>query len=176
MVFRDREPQLREMKKRKLLLVCSAGGHFLELYLLKELWTKHKRVWATLHGRDTEFLLRNERVYWGHEPTIRNLKNFVRNLFLAAKVLRKEKPDILISTGAAIGVPFIFVGKILGIKTIFIELLTRVTTLSLSGKLVYPVAHYFIVQWPELTKKYKKAVFRGKIYDIRNCGNRGIFF
>jgi beta-1,4-N-acetylglucosaminyltransferase len=164
------------MKKRKLLLVCSAGGHFFELYLLKELWTKHDRVWITLHSKDTEFLLRNEKVYWGHGPTIRNFKNFLRNLFLAAKVMKKEKPDVLISTGAAIGVPFIFVGKILGVKTIFIELLTRITSLSLSGKLVYPVAKYFIVQWPELAKKYKKAVFRGKIYDIGYCRNGRISF
>jgi hypothetical protein len=54
-------------------------------------------------------------------------------------------------------------GKILGIKTIYIESLTRVRTLSLSGRLVYPVAQYILVQWPELAYKYKKAIFRGQV-------------
>ena len=157
-------------KKRKLLLICSAGGHFLELYLLKELWEKYDRVWITLPGKDTEYLLAKESKVLGHSPTIRNVKNLISNFFFAYATIRKEKPDAIISTGAAIGVPFIFLGKMFKIKTIFIELLTRVTSLSISGKLIYPFSSHFLVQWPELADKYKKAVYVGRIYDL--CDGR----
>ena len=147
----------------KLCLVCSSGGHFLQLYSLRELWGEYDRFWVTFPHNDTEFLLENEKKYWAYHPTNRNIKNFVRNLFLASKILRKEKPDAIISTGAGIAVPFTYMGKILGIKTIYIESLARVESLSLSGKLIYPMAHYMLVQWPELESKYKRAIYRGQV-------------
>lgn len=162
------------VKKRKILLVCSAGGHFFELYLLKELWIEYDRIWVTHPGQDTEYLLRNEKIYMGYSPTRRNIKNFIRNLFLAVYILWKEKPDVIFSTGAAVGVPFIYAGKVFRCQTVFIELLTRVDSLSLSGKLVYPFVDHFMVQWPELTKKYKKSQFKGRIYDICYSGYRKI--
>ncbi|HAJ57602.1 MAG TPA: UDP-N-acetylglucosamine--LPS N-acetylglucosamine transferase [Candidatus Omnitrophica bacterium] len=147
----------------KLCLVCSSGGHFLQLYALKEFWQDHDRFWVTFLGRDVLPLLPQEKSYDAYHPTNRNIVNLVRNLFLAFRVLKKEKPDCIISTGAGVGVPFIYAGKILGIKTVYIETLTRVNTLSLTGRLVYYVVDHFIAQWPELAKKYKKAVFGGRV-------------
>lgn len=107
--------------------------------------------------------MKDESVCWAYQPTNRNFKNFIRNFILALKVLPKEKPDFIISTGAGISVPFIYVGRILGIVCVYLESLARVRTLSLSGKLVYPVVNTFLVQWPELADKYKKAKFQGQV-------------
>ena len=68
----------------------------------------------------------------------------------------------MLSTGAGVSVPFVWMAKVLGIRTIFIEDLTRVSRLSLSGKLVYRAADRFLVQWPELLEQYPRAEFHGR--------------
>jgi UDP-N-acetylglucosamine:LPS N-acetylglucosamine transferase len=108
-------------------------------------------------------LLNEEIFYHGYFPTNRNVINFIRNFFLAIKVILKERPTVLISTGAGICVPFFILGKLFSIKTIYIESMARICGLSLSGKLVYLFSDIFIVQWPQLAASYKKAVYKGQI-------------
>ena len=150
-------------KKKKIGLVCSSGGHFLELYSTDRLWRQYPHFWITFHGGDTECLLKNRKVYRAYSPTTRNVKNFFKNFYLAIKVLRNEKPDVIVSTGAGVSVPFLIVGKFFGSKIIFIESLTLIDRLSLSGKLVYHFADIFLVQWPQLASKYKKAQYKGQL-------------
>ena len=97
-------------------------------------------------------------------PTNRNLWNLLRNTFLAIKVLHKEKPDLIISSGAAVAVPFFWLGKLHGAKTIYIEVFDRINKHTLTGKLVYPVTDKFIVQWEEMKKVYPKAINLGSIF------------
>lgn len=151
------------MKDIKLCLVCSSGGHFQQLYSLKSFWSKYDRLWVTFCREDTNYLLRDEKKYFAYFPTNRNVLNLIRNFFLAIKIIKKNRPDFIISTGAGICVPFFYAGKLLGAKVIYIESLTRINQLSLSGKLIYPISNYFLVQWPELSKKYKKATFKGRL-------------
>lgn len=147
----------------KLCLVCSSGGHFFQLYYLKDFWLKYERLWVTFFKQDTRYLLREEKVYWAYKPSNRNIKNLFRNLYLTWQILQKEKPDVVISTGAGVSVPFLYLARLFKKKTIYIESITRVNELSLSGRLVYPIVHHFFVQWPELERKYKKAEFKGQI-------------
>ena len=147
----------------KICLVCSSGGHFSQLYSLRKFWEEFEHFWVTFPGRDTTSLLQNEKVYWAYYPTNRNIKNLIKNIILAIKILKKKKPDVVISTGAGVSVPFIYIAKLLRIKTIYIESLTRINGLSLSAKLVYPVVDHLIVQWPELENRYGKAKFVGQV-------------
>ncbi len=147
----------------KLCLVCSSGGHFMQMRSLEGLWREHERFWVTFPQKDTKALLKGERLYWAYFPTNRNLKNFIRNLFLAVKILARERPDAVVSTGAAVGVPFIYVGRVLGITTVYVESLTRVRGLSLSGELVYPFVDHLLVQWPEVAGMYSRARYRGRV-------------
>lgn len=147
----------------KICLVCSCGGHFLQLFNLKDFWSTKERFWVTFNAPDTRSLLSEEAVYHAYHPTNRNIRNMIRNMFLAFKILIREKPDLVISTGAGVAVPFIYVAKILKIKSIYIESITRVNKLSLSGSLIYPIVDNLIVQWPELEKRYKKAKFAGQV-------------
>jgi len=148
---------------KKIGLVCSSGGHFFELYSLEEFWKEFKHFWVTFEKEDTNYLLKNEKVYLAYSPTNRNIKNLFKNIILSFKILTKERPDLILSTGAGIAVPFIYAAKILRIKTIYIESLTRVVDLSLTGKLIYPIVDVLLVQWPELEKRYGKAKFEGQI-------------
>ena len=145
-----------------ICLVCSAGGHFMQLHSLEDLWREERRIWVTLPAADTESLLAGETVRWAHGPTNRNVLNLLRNLRLAFSVLREYRPRVVLSTGAGIGVPFVWAARLLGIRTIFIEDMTRVTRLSMSGRLVYGVADLFLVQWPELAERHPRAQFRGR--------------
>jgi len=135
----------------------------MQMRSLMEFWRRHDRFWITFPKSDTETLLAGEKRYWAHFPTNRNLKNFFRNLFLAATVLVRERPELILTTGAAVGIPFVYVGKVLGITTVYVESLTRVEDLSLSGKLVYPFVDSLLVQWPEVAGKYHRAQFRGRV-------------
>jgi len=154
---------IRKEKKTKLLLVCSSGGHFYQLFSLRDFWKEYARCWVTFKKDDTIFRLTNERIYWAHEPTNRNLKNLIRNLFLAWKVIAREKPDLIISTGAGVAVPFIYVGRLFRCKTIYIESLTRIHQMSLTGMMVYPLVDDFLVQWREMSRKYNRARFAGRV-------------
>ena len=81
-----------------------------------------------------------------------------------SKILHKEKPDLIISSGAAVAVPYFYLGKIRGAKTVYIEVFDRIDKSTLTGKLVYPVTDKFIVQWDEMKHVYKKAINLGSIF------------
>ena len=148
----------------KLCLVCSSGGHLSQLYLLKPFFQDKERFWVTFDNEDARRLLDGEKGYSCYYPTHRSLKALFINLKLAWKVLRREKPDLIISTGAAVAVPFFYLGKILGIKTLYIEIFDRIDSPTLSGRLVYPVADRFVVQWEQMKKVYPKAINLGSIF------------
>jgi len=147
----------------KLCLVCSSGGHLFQLHLLQQWWEKHERFWVTFKKADSLSLLDEEKVYWSYFPTTRSIKNLIRNSFLALKILFKERPEIIVSTGAAVAVPFFYLGKIMGCKLIFIEVYDRIHMPTLTGKIVYPVADAFILQWPEQKKHFPKGKVLGQI-------------
>lgn len=148
----------------KFCLVGSSGGHLTHLYLLKKFWINEDRFWVTFDKKDANSLLKGEKKYNCYYPTNRNIKNLVKNTFLAFKVLKKEKPDLIISSGAAVAVPFFYVGKLFGAKTVYIEVFDRMDKPTLTGKLVYPITDLFVVQWEEMKKVYPKAINLGGIF------------
>ena len=141
----------------KILLVSSHGGHFRALQNLSPFWSKYQYCWITERTPATEKALKHAKVYWSWGPTNRHLPNLIRNFFLAGKAILKERPQMILSTGAGVGVPFIILGKILGCKTAFVESFTRVKDISLSARLVLPFLDTLYVQWPQLLDKYPQA-------------------
>lgn len=95
--------------------------------------------------------------YWAFGPTNRNLPNCLRNFLLAWRILPRERPDLVISTGAGVAVPFLILGKIFGAQTIFIESITRVQRISLSAQLTLPFLNTLYVHWPQLTRHSPKV-------------------
>lgn len=150
-------------KKPKLALVCSTGGHLFQLYILEDWWRKYDRFWVTFKKEDALSMLKEEKKYWAHYPTTRNLWNLIRNTLLAWKVLRKERPDVIVSTGAGVAVPFFWLGKLLGMKTVYIEVYDRINSPTLTGKLVYQVTDIFVLQWEEQKMFYPKGKVLGEM-------------
>ena len=148
----------------KICLVGSSGGHLAHLNMLKPFWSREDRFWVTFDKEDARSILKDEKMYPCYFPTNRNLKNLIKNTFLAIRILRKERPDVIISSGAAVAVPFFYIGKLFGAKTVYIEVFDRIDKPTVTGKLVYPVTDKFIVQWAEMKKVYPKAINLGSIF------------
>jgi beta-1,4-N-acetylglucosaminyltransferase len=133
----------------RVMLVCCQGGHFMQMLALKSAWQDLPRIWFTTCAADTEELLRDESAVYAHVPTSRNLKNMFRNFWLAAGVIHRHRPDVLLSTGGGVTVPIFVVAKLTGARLIYVESLTRVDGPSLTGRLVYRLVDRFFVQWPD---------------------------
>ena len=151
-------------KKLKICLVGSSGGHLTHLYMLKPFWKNKEHFWVTFDKEDARSLLSDEKMYSCYFPTNRNIKNLLKNTVIAWKILKKEKPNLIISSGAAVAIPFFYLGKLFGAKLVYIEVFDRVDKSTITGKLVYPITDRFIVQWEEQKKVYKKAINLGSIF------------
>ena len=149
-------------KKLKLCLICSAGGHLSQLRKLEKFYTNYEYFFVTFFSKPIEELARKEKFYFVKDPG-RNILTSLVNIFQSLKVFLKNRPDVIISTGAGVAIAMCWVGRIFGKKVIFIEDWCRVEKPSLSGRLVYPVANLFIIQWEQLQKYYPKAKFKGAL-------------
>jgi beta-1,4-N-acetylglucosaminyltransferase len=147
-----------------VLLVCSSGGHLLQLLELRAAWQSRERIWVAFDKSDTRSLLRGERVIHAHGPTNRHLGNLLRNLRLARSVIGRERPSAILTTGAGLAVPFAWVGRLHRVPTIYVESFTRIEELSLSARLISPVASRVYVQWPELAAARPQARFAGNLF------------
>ena len=148
----------------KICMVGSSGGHLTHLYMLKAFWQKHDRFWVTFDKADARSILEGEKVYNCYFPTNRNIKNLIKNTCLAFKLIKKERPDVIISCGAGVAVPFFYVGKLYGAKTVYIEVFDRIDSSSMTGRLVKPVCDKFIVEWEEMEKVYPGSINLGSIF------------
>lgn len=154
-----------DLSKTKVCIPTSSGGHLTHMRMLMPLLDQAAdRFWVTFDKEDANTALAGERVYHCYFPTNRNIRNTVRNTLLAIRVLRRERPDLILSSGAAVAVPFFLVGKLLGAKTVYVEVFDRVDAPTLTGRLVRRMADLFVVQWPEMESVYPGSVNLGSIF------------
>ena len=147
----------------RLALVCSHGGHLTEMTMMLPAFEGHESFFVTYRCARTEALAERECVYLirniGTNPLLMALA-FVQ----AVRILVKERPDVVVSTGSEIAIPFSWVGKLLGARVAYIESWCRVHSRSGTGPLVYPVADLFLVQWPDVLRLYgPKALYEGGV-------------
>jgi beta-1,4-N-acetylglucosaminyltransferase len=147
-----------------LLLVCSTGGHLLQLVALREAWEPFTRAWVTFDKSDARSLLRDERVTFAYGPTNRSVKNLLRNLVLAWRVVGQVRPRAIVTTGAGVAVPFAWVARLRGASVVYVESLARIEGPSLTYRLISPIASRRYVQWPELADALPSARFAGNVF------------
>lgn len=148
---------------RRVLLVGSSGGHLIQLWALEPWWTAWRRTWVTFETPDAVSLLSAEYVVWAHHPTTRNVPNLLRNTHLAWRTLRRERPDVIVSTGAGVAVPFFVLGRLMRIPTAYIEVYDRLDSATLTGRLVRPFTSLMCVQWDEQRPLYRNAEVIGEL-------------
>ena len=150
-------------KPSRLLLVGSSGGHLAQLLALESWWRPRQRTWVTFPTADAKSRLRGEDVVWAYFPTTRSVVNAARNLVLALRVLRRNRPDVVVSTGAGVAFPFFLVAWLFRIPTVYLEVYDRMDTPTLTGRLCRPFTTLFCVQWEEQRKLYKDAELVGTL-------------
>lgn len=150
-----------------VLLVCSPGGHLLQLLALRRAWDGFSNAWVSLGRADARSLLADDRAYFAYGPTNRNIPHFFRNLFMAVRLLRRLRPRVIVTTGAGVAVPFAWIGRMLGARVVYIESLSRVDDVSLSCRLISPVADRVYGQWPEFVRAYPHARYAGSVFGAR---------
>ena len=150
----------------KACFIASSGGHWEELMCLQEIAIEHDAFYVTEEGgqaSDSELdniyvlpqINRHEKKFVWH---------FIKLFGKAAKIMFKEKPELVVTTGALVAFPFCIYAKIMRSKVIYIESFARVNDRSLTGKLIYPFADLFLVQWKTLLEFYPKAEYVGGIF------------
>jgi len=144
----------------KICLACSAGGHLTQIRRLDKFYRRHQYFFVTFFSKPIEELAQKEKFYFIKDPR-RNFFCFLINIFQSLKVFLKENPDVVISTGAGVSIAICWWAKIFSRKVIFIEDWCVIEKPSYSGRLVYPIADLFIIQWEQLKKYYPKAKFNG---------------
>ena len=155
------------LQRAELMLVCSSGGHLLQLHQLREAWSARSPRWVTFDKSDARSLLSGERVVYAYGPTNRNLGNFFRNLGLAWKVVRRVRPRVLVTTGAGVAVPFAWISRLHGARIVYVESISRIDDPSVSYRLIAPVAHRLYAQWPEFAERIRRARYAGSVFTPR---------
>lgn len=154
-----------DLSKAKVCIPTSSGGHLTHMRMLMPVLDEAAdRFWVTFDKEDANSALAGERVYHCFFPTNRNVGNAVRNTLLAVRVLRRERPDLVVSSGAAVAVPFFLVGKLVGAKTVYVEVFDRADAPTLTGRLVRRMSDLFVVQWPEMERVYPGSVNLGSVF------------
>ena len=151
---------------KKICFVASSGGHLEEISRLKGIEEAYDCFLVT---EKSDFEIKNfcEKRYYVpmmNRRQISFLPKFIWLFFRTLNILMKEKPDFIITTGALVAYPFCVVGKLLGIKVVYVESLARVNEPSLTGKLVYNMSDLFMVQWEDMLEKYPKSMLGGGIF------------
>jgi len=145
----------------KICIVSSCGGHLTEVRCLKPAYRDYEHFYVLndrvllpedMQGK-THFIAHSERDW-----------KFFLNLWEAWRILRRERPQVILSTGAGPAVPFAIVGRLLfGTRVVFVETITRVHEPSLTARIMYRLAHDFFYQWESQRAFFPKARYGGPL-------------
>ena len=155
---------------KKVLFIASTGGHLNELMQLKPMFKKYdyhiitEKDKSTVslkddYGKKIDYL-----VFGTKDHMLTYPFKFIYNCFKSLVLYIKIRPKCIVTTGTHTAVPICYIGKLFRSKIIFIETFANINTKTLSGKLIYPIANLFIVQWESMLKLYPKAVYGGWIF------------
>ena len=150
----------------KACFVASSGGHWEELMCILPIAEEHDTFYVTEAGGQAQGSSL-EKLYLLPQINRRQkdfLWRFLKLMVSAGKIMAREKPDFVVTTGALLAFPFCLYAKAMGAKVIYIESFARVHDRSLTGRLVYPFADLFLVQWESLLACYPKAKYVGGIF------------
>ncbi|MDA3130930.1 PssD/Cps14F family polysaccharide biosynthesis glycosyltransferase [Aliibacillus thermotolerans] len=158
----------KQKKRKKVLFISSVGGHLTQLMQLKPLFQKYDYYLVTEKTAVTIPMKKEHPmsflVYGARNYPVSYLFKFSFNCLKSLFIFIKERPDVVVTTGVHTAVPMCYIAKLFRKKVVFIESFAKTSSPTLSGRLVYPIADLFIVQWKSMLDVYPKAVYGGSIY------------
>ena len=174
--------------EKKIIYISSMGGHLKELLALKKSM-KHFKSYIVTEKTDATSFLKDlqktknnkstnncsndndiffEEVYYLPYGTKKNIFKyiiiFLMMIFKSIYILLNIRPKAIVTTGTHTAVPICYIGKIFGVKIVYIETFANITTKTLAGKIIYPIADKFIVQWESMKKLYPKSEYFGGVF------------
>ncbi len=156
--------------KKKVLFISSTGGHLSELLQLSPLFEKYDYNIITEKDKTNEYLkqIYGKKIHFLPYGTRSKIFSYIfKYLFVCIKTVYyyfKLRPKVIITTGTHTAGPMCILGKIFGSKIIYIETFANSNKKTATGRLIYPIADLFIVQWEDMLKLYPKSVYGGSIY------------
>jgi UDP-N-acetylglucosamine:LPS N-acetylglucosamine transferase len=150
-----------EPKQRKVLAVASGGGHWVQLLRLRQAFAHCDVIFVTV-SEAYRADVAGHKFYSIPDATRHTWIAMVRTAWNLSRIIYKEKPDVVISTGAAPGFVAVSLGKLVGAKTIWLDSIANIERLSMSGALARRHADLWLTQWPHLAKQNGPR-FRGAV-------------
>lgn len=153
-------------EKKKVCLIASAGGHLEQIKQLKDVYETYDCFYVVSRTKATESMKQKHYIVSDlvRKNKVSMIMRMTRMMFEQLAIFLKERPDVVLTTGAAVAIPMCIIGKIFRRKVIYIESFARMSAPNKTGLLIYKIADLFIIQWEELRKFYPNAVYGGSIY------------
>lgn len=146
--------------KKKIIAISSVGGHWIELLRLQPLFSEHHTLYVSTRP-DFNTMVPGSLFYSISDFNRNNMRGVFAAMYSLCEIMRKEKPDVVISTGAAPGLLALIVARLFGKKTIWLDSIANVEELSMSGRIASKFCSRVYTQWPDLAKG--RIVYAGNI-------------
>lgn len=150
----------------KICYASSSGGHFEQLSMLEPLMDKYDSFIVT-EKTDYKNTIKGKKIYYLHQ--VNRMEKMmpiwmILNSFKSLKLIIKERPDIVITTGVLSVIPICLLSKLFGKKLIYIESFAKIHSPTKTGKFLYKYSDRFYVQRKSMKKFYPEALYLGGIY------------
>jgi UDP-N-acetylglucosamine:LPS N-acetylglucosamine transferase len=146
----------------RVIAAASTGGHWEQLMLLRPALDAFDVHYVTTDARfaERDGLRRSHVIADGNRS--RPLR-IARTMIDAMRVVRKVRPDVVITTGALPGLACIIAGHAIGARTIWIDSLANAERLSMSGRLARRFATLRLTQWEHLADPAQHLDYFGSL-------------
>jgi hypothetical protein len=151
-------------RRPRVLLVTSPGGVLLDLLALRPWWAERDVLWVSVPAEDTLSTLAGERVAWETEPLARRPVDLLLAVLRAVRRLRREQPDLVLSAGTAVAVPYFVAARVLGIPTVWLSTLNLVATAGLAARICSRLSTRVLVQKQSMLSVHPGARLVGDLY------------
>ena len=153
-----------EDRRYRVLLVSSSGGVLLDLLALKPWVSRQHASWVAVRAPDTMELLAGERVHWEREQSFRRPLGTVAAVVRALAILRRERPEVIISAGSGVAVGVFIAAKLLRVPALWLETFNIVGASGIASRVCGRLAAAVLVQRASLTASRPRAVLLGELY------------
>jgi hypothetical protein len=149
---------------RRVLLVSSSGGVLLDLLALAPWWSHHEVVWAAVNAADTQWLLDGYRVHWVDELSVRRPMGILPGVLRARRILRAERPDLVVSAGSGPAIPFFLAASLADIPTFWVSTLNVLTRPGITARICARLASRVLLQRSSLRAAHRNGTVIGELY------------
>ncbi|WP_433718234.1 hypothetical protein ACQP2Y_29035 [Actinoplanes sp. CA-051413] len=151
-------------RRYRVLLVSSSGGVLLDLLALRPWWQGHDPVWVAVPAPDTEVALAGQRVHWRAELTTGTKLRVIPAAWRALRLLRAERPDVIVSAGTGVAVGFFLAARLLRVPALWLETFNMTGPPGAAARICARFAAAVLVQRPALLETRRRAVLIGELY------------